>query len=118
MHSRTVGGSMWNAGTIHIPSTVTSVGSSAFYYADQATIYVPFKEGEKPDGWNSLWTYLRKSYHYLFRIKALFESQNVCAIYINYNDNANYWRDNIYLSKSNSFSISSLFTCLSASNKV
>ena len=45
-----------NSGTIYIPSSVVNVGSSVFYYASSATIYVPFKENERPAGWNKEWT--------------------------------------------------------------
>lgn len=45
-----------SVGTIHMPSSVTSVGRGAFSYANNATIYVPFKEGEKPNGWDANWT--------------------------------------------------------------
>ena len=45
------------ASEIHISNTVTSVGSQAFSIQNlDATIFVPFKEGEKPSGWSSTWS--------------------------------------------------------------
>lgn len=41
---------------ITIPSSVRTIGYSAFaYWRETQTIYVPFKETEQPSGWDSQW---------------------------------------------------------------
>ena len=40
---------------IIIPSNVTSVGEAIFHGIPSITVNVPFKEGERPAGWNENW---------------------------------------------------------------
>ena len=40
---------------ITIPSSVTTMGEHVFYCIPSITVHVPWKEGEKPDGWNKDW---------------------------------------------------------------
>ena len=38
-----------------IPSSVTTMGSNVFYAIPSITVHVPWKEGEKPEGWDDNW---------------------------------------------------------------
>ncbi len=40
---------------IIIPNNVKTMGSTAFYRIPSITVHVPWKEGEKPEGWNDHW---------------------------------------------------------------
>ena len=40
---------------ISIPSSVTTMASDVFGNIPSITVHVPWKEGEKPDGWNKNW---------------------------------------------------------------
>ena len=40
---------------IAIPSSVTTMGSGVFRSIPSITVHVPWKEGEKPEGWNDYW---------------------------------------------------------------
>ena len=40
---------------ITIPSSVTIMGSNVFYKIPSITVHVPWKEGEKPEGWADDW---------------------------------------------------------------
>lgn len=40
---------------ITIPGSVTYIGTEAFKNIPSITIHIPWKEGEKPDGWNKNW---------------------------------------------------------------
>ena len=40
---------------ITIPSNVTTMGNQVFLYIPSITVHVPWKEGEKPEGWDDNW---------------------------------------------------------------
>ena len=40
---------------ITIPSNVTTMGNQVFLYIPSITVHVPWKEGEKPEGWADNW---------------------------------------------------------------
>ena len=47
---------------IHIPSSVTKMGSEVFYpheYWKEMTVYLPFGENDVPSGWASDWNYYK-----------------------------------------------------------
>ena len=42
---------------IVIPSSVTTMSNYAFSSIPSITVHVPWKEGEKPEGWADAWNY-------------------------------------------------------------
>ena len=44
-----------NLTEITIPDSVTTMSSHVFNGIPSITVHVPWKEGEKPDGWNDRW---------------------------------------------------------------
>ena len=65
--------------TVTIPESVATVGYNAFstFGDDQSiTIYVPFKYGEKPEGWNEHWidSYYGYGYIYGYRANIIYKS--------------------------------------------
>ena len=47
---------------ITIPSSVTTMAGYVFGYIPLITVHVPWKEGEKPDGWDENWAKTRSDY--------------------------------------------------------
>lgn len=40
---------------VTIPESVTTMGGWVFGYIPSITVHVPWKEGEKPEGWDDKW---------------------------------------------------------------
>lgn len=59
---KTIEGSAFNSCTsltdIVIPSSVTTLGGTVFNVIPSITVHVPWKIGEKPDGWDENWAYI------------------------------------------------------------
>ena len=47
---------------ITIPSSVTTMGGFVFADIPLITVHVPWKEGEKPDGWDENWAKTSSDY--------------------------------------------------------
>ena len=48
-------GFCYNLKEITISESVTTMGDHVFYKIPSITIHVPWKEGEKPEGWDDNW---------------------------------------------------------------